>query len=51
MKGDENETRATVSLDRDLWRRAKVQAAREDRTVGDVVDEAVREWLKRRAAR
>lgn len=47
----EEQTRATVSLDRGLWRRIKIEAAKEDRTVGDVVDEAVREFLRGRAAR
>ena len=39
--------KATFDLDRDLYRALKVEAARADRSVREVVEEAIREWLVR----
>lgn len=39
--------KANVTIDRELWRQAKVQAALQDRTLADFVEEAVREALKK----
>jgi hypothetical protein len=37
----------TVDLDPDLYRAVKVEAAREDRSVRDVLAEAIVAWLER----
>jgi hypothetical protein len=39
--------KATFDLDEDLYRAVKVEAARADRSLRDVVDEALRGWLER----
>jgi plasmid stability protein len=39
--------KATFDLDDDLYRAVKVEAARSDRSVRDLVDEALRAWLER----
>jgi plasmid stability protein len=39
--------KATFDLDGELYRALKVEAARADRSVRDVVEEAVRAWLER----
>src|SRR5205814_3744017 len=41
------EVKATFDLDPDLYRALKVEAARVDRSVREVVEEAVRDWLVR----
>jgi hypothetical protein len=38
--------KATLDLDPELYRAIKVEAARADRAVKDVVDEALRRWLE-----
>lgn len=38
--------KATLDLDADLYRAIKVEAARTDRSVKDVVDEALRRWIE-----
>lgn len=43
-------TRTTVSLEQDLLAQAKVEAARSGRTFSDLVADALRERLARRAA-
>ena len=41
--------KVTIDLaDAELYRAVKVEAARSDRSVRDVVEEALREWLERR---
>jgi hypothetical protein len=37
----------TLDVDSDLYRAVRVEAARSDRSVRDVVAEAMREWLDR----
>ena len=39
--------KVTFDLDGDLYRAIKVEAARSDRSVRDVVDEALTAWLER----
>ncbi len=38
--------KATFDLDQDLYRAVKVEAARNDRSVKDVVEEALNAWLE-----
>jgi plasmid stability protein len=38
--------KATFDLDADLYRAIRVEAARSDRSVKDVVDEALRRWIE-----
>jgi plasmid stability protein len=39
--------KATFDIDDDLYRGVKVEAARSDRSVRDVVEEALEQWLSR----
>jgi predicted transcriptional regulator len=38
--------KVTIDLDPDLYRAVKVEAARTDRNVRDIVDEALEAWLE-----
>lgn len=40
--------KATFDLDAALYRAIKVEAARDERSLRDLVEEALREWLERR---
>lgn len=37
--------KVTIDLDADIYRAVKVEAARSDRSVRDIVDEALETWL------
>ena len=37
--------KVTIDLDADIYRAVKVEAARSDRSVRDIVDEALEAWL------
>lgn len=37
----------SLRVDPDLWKKAKVKAIENDTTLGEVIDEALREWLKK----
>jgi plasmid stability protein len=39
--------KATFDIDDDLYRAVKVEAARSDRSVRDIVEEALEQWLER----
>lgn len=38
--------KVTIDLDADIYRAVKVEAARTDRSVRDIVDEALEAWLE-----
>ena len=38
--------KVTIDIDPDLYRALKVEAARADRSVRDIVDEALKSWLE-----
>jgi hypothetical protein len=38
--------KVTIDLDADLYRAVKVEAARSDRSVREIVDEAIAAWLE-----
>lgn len=38
--------KVTIDLDAELYRAVKVEAARSDRSVRDIVDEAIAAWLE-----
>jgi hypothetical protein len=40
-------TKATLSIDEDLYREMKIQAVRENRDVSTITEELYREYLKR----
>lgn len=42
--------KVTIDLDPDLYRAVKVEAARADRSVREIVDEALAGWLERHEA-
>jgi hypothetical protein len=43
--------KVTIDLDADLYRAVKVEAARTDRSVRDIVDEALQAWVEATEAR
>jgi hypothetical protein len=43
--------KVTIDLDADLYRAVKVEAARNDRSVREIVDEALEAWLDSAEAR
>jgi hypothetical protein len=43
--------KVTIDVDADLYRAVKVEAARTDRSVRDIVDEALEAWLDAAEAR
>jgi hypothetical protein len=43
--------KVTIDVDADLYRAVKVEAARTDRSVRDIVDEALEAWLNAAEAR
>lgn len=38
----------SLKVNPDLWKEAKIQAIREGITLGDLLDEAVKDWIDRR---
>lgn len=43
--------KANIEIDREVWKRAKVAAAIQDRTLASLVEQALLEYLKRANAR
>jgi plasmid stability protein len=43
--------KVTIDLDADVYRAVKVEAARSDRSIRDVVDQALTAWLEAEEAR
>jgi plasmid stability protein len=43
--------KVTIDLDADVYRAVKVEAARTDRSIRDIVDEALEAWLEAEEAR
>lgn len=37
----------SLRVDPDLWKKAKMKAIENDTTLGEVIDEALREWLRK----
>ena len=37
----------SLRVDPELWKRAKIEAIKHDISLGDLIDEALREWLKK----
>ena len=38
----------SLRVDPDVWKEAKIHAIRHDMTLTDLVDEAIREWIKQK---
>lgn len=38
----------SIKIDPRLWKEAKIQAIREDKTVSELLEEAIKEYIKRR---
>ena len=51
MRGKEKITRVNTSIkiDPEVWKEAKIQAIREDLTVSELLEEAIREYIKRKS--
>ena len=45
---DTGQVKITLDLDADLYRSVKIEAARSDRSIRDVIAEALESWLTRR---
>lgn len=41
----------SLRVDLDLWKEAKVQAIRHDITLGELVEEALKQWIKEHEGR
>jgi hypothetical protein len=37
----------SLRVDSELWKQAKVEAIKSDMTLGDLVDAAIREWIRK----
>ena len=37
----------SLRVDQELWKEAKVQAIRHDMTLAELVEDAIREWVKK----
>jgi len=46
-KGEPVRKQIGVKLDQDLWRRLKILALKQDRTAGELLEEAMGEYLNR----
>ena len=42
------QTITSLRVDPELWKEAKVQAIKHDMTLADLVDEALKEWIKKK---
>lgn len=40
----------SLKVDPELWKKAKMEALKQDITLGRLVDEAVREWIEKKQA-
>lgn len=38
----------SIKIRPDIWKEAKIQAIREDKTISELLEEAIREYIKRR---
>jgi predicted HicB family RNase H-like nuclease len=38
----------SLRVDPELWKKAKIKAIENDLSLGEVIDEALREWLQKR---
>lgn len=48
MPTDKKENVTSLKVDPELWKKAKMEALKHDITLGRLVDEAVREWIKKK---
>jgi len=37
----------SIKIDPELWKEAKIEAIRHDMTLSELVEEAIREWIRR----
>jgi hypothetical protein len=37
----------SLRVDPELWKKAKMKAIENDTTLGEIIDEALREWIKK----
>jgi len=42
------QTITSLRVDPELWKEVKIQAIKHDMTLGNLVDEALKEWINRR---
>jgi hypothetical protein len=46
---EKKQTVTSLRVDPDLWKEARVQAIKNDMTLADVVDVALREWIEKKS--
>ena len=44
---EKNQVVTSLRVDPELWKKAKMKALENDITLGEVIDEALREWIKK----
>jgi len=47
-KEKNNQIVTSLKVDPELWKKAKIEALKHDTTLGQLVDEAIREWIKKK---
>lgn len=46
-ESEKNQIVTSLRVDPELWKKARIKAIENDITLGEVIDEALREWLKK----
>ena len=46
-----NEMVTSLRVDPELWKEARIEAIRENITLGELVEEALKEWIKKQATK
>jgi hypothetical protein len=44
---EKNQLVTSLRVDPELWKKAKMKAIECDMTLGDLIDEAIREWIQK----
>ena len=47
MPAETKQIVTSLKVDPDLWKEAKIEALKNDITLGELIDQAVRDWIKK----
>jgi hypothetical protein len=47
-ENEKNQVVTSLRVDPELWKKAKMEAIRYDLTLAELVDESIRDWLKKK---
>lgn len=47
-KDEKNQLVTSLRVDPELWKKAKMEAIKHDLTLAELVDESIRDWLKKK---